>query len=154
MDNRELLNTFYTAFSKTDAEKMVACYHEDIIFQDPAFGTLHGIKAKNMWRMLLSRNSEIKIDYQIIHCDEATGKVEWIAHYAFGPSKRPVINKVQGKFKFKDGKIFAHKDTFDFWKWSRQAIGPIGYLLGWSSFFKKSIQKKTNKLLASFSEKQ
>ncbi len=154
MDNRELLDTFYIAFSKANAEKMVSCYHEEIIFQDPAFGTLHGIQAKNMWRMLLGRNSEIKISYQIISCDEATGKVDWVAHYAFGPNKRAVTNKVQGNFEFKDGKIIVHKDTFDLWKWSQQAMGPIGYLLGWSSFLKKSIQKKTNKLLASFSEKQ
>jgi len=111
MDNRELLDTFYIAFSKANAEKMVSCYHEEIIFQDPAFGTLHGIQAKNMWRMLLGRNSEIKISYQIISCDEATGKVDWVAHYAFGPNKRAVTNKVQGNFEFKDGKIIVSKGT-------------------------------------------
>lgn len=154
MDNRDLLDTFYKGFNKANAEEMVSCYHEEIIFQDPAFGTLHGSQAKNMWRMLLSRNSSIKISYQIVACDENQGKVDWIARYTFGPKKRSIINKVTGDFKFRDGKIISHEDSFDLWKWSRQAMGPIGYFLGWSNLLKTSIQKKTNKLLTSFSEKQ
>ncbi|WP_299159185.1 nuclear transport factor 2 family protein [uncultured Tenacibaculum sp.] len=45
---KTIIENFYKAFSKIDAEAMVQCYHEDIVFNDPAFGTLKGDKAKNM----------------------------------------------------------------------------------------------------------
>tara|TARA_R100001369_G_scaffold92866_1_gene140663 strand:+ start:35359 stop:35562 length:204 start_codon:yes stop_codon:yes gene_type:complete len=48
---------------------------------------LEGEQAKNMWKMLLSRNSDIEIRYQILECDQSTGKVDWVATYLFGPKK-------------------------------------------------------------------
>ena len=87
MENRILLDSFYTAFSEGNPDKMISCYHEKIHFQDPAFGTLEGEQAKNMWKMLLSRNSDIEIRYQILECDQSTGKVDWVATYLFGPKK-------------------------------------------------------------------
>ena len=66
MDNKTTIEYFYTAFANGDAERMVNCYHEQIEFYDPAFGKLHGEKAKNMWRMLLSRNKNIDISFSDI----------------------------------------------------------------------------------------
>ena len=37
-----LITEFYSAFQRLDAEAMAACYTEDVLFSDPAFGTLHG----------------------------------------------------------------------------------------------------------------
>ncbi len=45
---KEQIELFYSAFDNLDAEKLVAQYHEDIIFEDPAFGVLKGDRAKNM----------------------------------------------------------------------------------------------------------
>ena len=47
-----LITKFYTSFKNIDADYMVECYHKDIIFIDPAFGTLKGEHTKNIWRML------------------------------------------------------------------------------------------------------
>ena len=45
------IEIFYTAFSELDAETMASCYAKNVVFEDPAFGILKGVHAKNMWRM-------------------------------------------------------------------------------------------------------
>ena len=44
------------------------------------------------------------------------------------------------EFLFRDGKIWAHTDTFNFHRWAGQALGFTGLLLGWTSFFQKKVQ--------------
>jgi ketosteroid isomerase-like protein len=39
-----LIRDFYTAFSCLDAEVMCACYSKDVLFSDPAFGTLRSFQ--------------------------------------------------------------------------------------------------------------
>lgn len=149
--NAQLIENFYTAFSNGDADRMNACYHDDIVFEDPAFGRLEGDRAKAMWEMLMSRGKEsTTILASNIKADDKSGSAKWVANYVYGPKKRKVENRVQASFEFKDGKIIQHTDVFDLWKWSRQAIGPTGYLLGWSSFMKNKMQKTTEKLLDTY----
>lgn len=151
MTNQKLIEKFYTSFSNTDIRGMLNCYHDDITFTDPAFGTLQGDRAKAMWQMLLSKsNGETQITFNSIKTKKNTGSVNWKAVYTYGPKKRNVINNITANFTFLDGKIIEHIDTFSLWKWSKQALGTSGYLLGWSSFFKSKIQNKTNNLLDKF----
>ena len=56
----------------------------------------------------------------------------WVAHYAFGPQQRPVVNHVTSVFDFEDGRIKRQKDTFDFHAWAAMALGAKGRLLGWT----------------------
>ncbi len=151
MQNEELIQSFYKAFAKSDAAKMIACYHDDITFTDPAFGTLNGQRAKQMWQMLLSQKSSgAKISFENISATDTNGQASWTAQYTYGDQKRQVVNHVQANFEFKDGQIIKHTDTFDLWSWSKQALGPIGYLLGWSAFMKNKVQKTTNDKLDAF----
>ena len=151
MDTTELLQKFYKSFSEGNAEEMIACYHDSVIFHDPAFGTLQGNSAKYMWEMLLSKkDTDLKIDYKILKADEKYGEVYWTANYNYGPKKRKVLNKVTASFEFKDGKILRHTDDFNLWNWSKQALGISGYLLGWSSYMRDQIQKKTGELLSTY----
>lgn len=55
---KSIIEKFYQAFENFDAEGMIEYYHNEIKFEDPAFGVLRGEKAKNMWRML-SLNSRM-----------------------------------------------------------------------------------------------
>ena len=151
--NIELITRFYDSFAHADAEGMVGCYADDILFQDPAFGNLKGEDAKNMWRMLmLNGKGEIKITYGDISADDKTGSAKWKAEYIFSKTGRHVVNRIQAQFKFKDGKISVHSDSFNLWKWSAQALGWKGYLLGWSPFMKNKIQKQTHALLSNFTQ--
>lgn len=151
MTNSELITNFYESFAKGDAEGMVACYHKDVQFQDPAFGVLKNEDAKNMWRMLISRSKgEIKLSFSNVKANENAGSANWRAEYTFSATRRKVINIISAKFEFKDGKIIKHADSFDIYKWSRQALGLKGYLLGWTSFMQKKIQQQSNSLLKKF----
>ena len=130
---------------------MIECYHEDVTFQDSAFGTLRGKRAGYMWLMLLSnKNSDVAVEYAILEAEDMPDKVSWVAEYKYGPKKRNVINRVAATFEFKDDKIIRHTDYFDLWAWSRQALGLSGYALGWSSWMKNKIQEETNKRLSQF----
>lgn len=140
MNNAALIEKFYTSFAGSDAEGMVSCYADDIVFEDPAFGVLKGHQAKSMWRMLLAgAGGGISIQFSNVTATETTGHADWIAVYNFSKTNRKVTNRVSAQFQFKDGKIIRHTDTFDMWKWSKQALGMPGYLLGWSSFMKKKV---------------
>lgn len=133
---------------------MVNCYADDVVFTDPAFGELHGNDAKNMWRMLIaSSKGKIKITFSDVKAEGQTGSANWVAEYIFSKSGRPVINRISAEFEFENGKIKRHKDHFDLWKWSRQALGWKGYLLGWSSFMKNKLQQQTRGLLNAYGKK-
>ncbi len=154
MQNETTITQFYTAFSNNNIDKMLECYHDEVTFEDPAFGKLEGEHAKNMWRMLLLRGGDtMKITFKNVTANTNTGSAEWTAIYEYGEQKRKVTNNVNANFKFKDGKIIKHTDTFDLWKWTQQALGLSGYLLGWSSFMKGKIQQQTNGLLRKFENK-
>jgi ketosteroid isomerase-like protein len=151
MNNTELITNFYQSFANGDAEAMVACYHDSIQFQDPAFGVLKGEDAKNMWRMLIGRNKgNIKISFSNVKANEKTGSADWRAEYVFSVTGRKVINIISAEFEFKDGKIIKHTDSFDIYKWSKQALGMKGYLLGWTSFMQHKIQQQSNSLLKKY----
>jgi len=152
MTNKELITKFYQSFVDGDVEGMIRCYHDEIVFQDPAFGTLKGEMAKNMWRMLLSRRSEsTKITFSDVQETAEGGTAHWIASYVYGPKNRKVVNHVYAHIAIADGKMIVHTDTFDMWKWTQQALGLSGYLLGWSSFLKGKIQYKLNAMLTKYS---
>lgn len=153
MSHTELIEIFYQSFSRGDAEGMVSCYHNDIQFQDPAFGVLKNEDVKNMWRMLLGRNKgNIHITFSDIIANDKTGSANWVAEYIFSQTGRKVINVVSAKFEFKDEKIIRHTDYFDIYKWSKQALGLKGYLLGRTSFMQKRIQQQSNFLLNKYTE--
>jgi hypothetical protein len=51
-----------------------------------------------------------------------------------------------------DGKIVEHSDAFSLHKWSSQALGFMGRLLGWNSFFQRKIKNQARKNLLKFME--
>lgn len=154
MRPQETITQFYSSFSNGDIETMLSCYHDEITFEDPAFGTLNGERAKAMWQMLLSRKEESDFSLSFTIDPNSDDKANWVAQYNYGSKKRKVVNRVSARFKFKDGKIIQHVDSFDLWKWTQQALGFPGYLLGWSTYMKRKIQQTTNKALDKFIAKQ
>lgn len=149
---KQLVETFYSAFKNLDAETMINCYHEQVVFEDPAFGVLKGNHAKNMWRMLCEsqKGKDFKIIYSNIEANNLKGEAHWEAFYTFSKTGRKVHNVIQAQFEFKEGKIIKHTDTFNLYKWSKQAFGLTGFLLGWTSFFKNKLKVQTNQLLSKY----
>lgn len=151
--NESLITKFYTAFANADAKTMSECYHPKIHFIDPAFGLLKEDQVSDMWKMLIQKSKgNIKIEFSDIKADDFSGSARWIATYNFSKTNRQVINNIRAEFVFQDGLIIKHTDSFDVWKWSKQAFGPTGYLLGWTGFFHKKIKEQALLSLKKFQE--
>ena len=151
--NERLIETFYTSFQNSDAKGMIACYHEDVEFSDPVFPRLRGRRARAMWSMLNERKADPKDrTFDAVRADDKRGSAHWEARYKFPSTGRPVHNIIDAEFEFEGGKIKRHTDTFAFWRWSRQALGAPGLLLGWGPL-KGPLRARLSKLLDEYMEK-
>ena len=138
--NAQLIDRFYTAFAARDGAAMTACYHPDASFSDPVFPDLHGAQVGGMWRMLTSRAKDLKIEHSAVEADDSQGKAHWEAWYTFSGTGRFVHNVIDARFTFKDGLILSHTDDFDLYRWSRQALGATGWLLGWTPMVRDKVR--------------
>lgn len=148
--NEEIIHQFYTAFQRGDYQRMQQCYHPEAGFSDPAFPGLTSREVKAMWQMLLTASRDLKVTYDRVEANDQTGSCHWDAYYTFSRTGRKVHNSIDASFQFKDGKIFRHTDSFDFWRWSRQSLGASGWLLGWTPLLKGKVQSMARKNLEQF----
>lgn len=139
--NAELIEKFYTAFQKRDGAAMAACYAPDVKFADEVFPDLEGDRAGGMWKMLCSRAADLRVEFRDVQANDTEGSAHWDAYYTFTATGRKVVNRIDAKFKFKDGLIREHRDSFDFYAWARQALGPMGLLLGWTPMVKNKVRR-------------
>ncbi|MCB1055815.1 MAG: nuclear transport factor 2 family protein [Acidobacteria bacterium] len=148
--NAELIERFYTAFKHRDAAGMVACYHPQVEFSDPVFPNLKGPRARAMWKMLCERGKDLEIEFEGIEADDTSGRAHWRAFYTFTATGRPVENRIYARFVFEDGRIIRHRDSFDLWRWSAQALGLKGRLLGWTPLMREAIRRQAARSLDAF----
>lgn len=148
--NSALITRFYQAFQRLDGEAMAACYAPDVLFSDPVFGTLRGRDAADMWRMLTARATGLTMAFDSVRSDERSGAAHWVATYPFSQTGRTVVNDIQARFVFRDGLISEHHDSFSLWKWSAQALGLKGQLLGWSPLVQSRVRAQASKGLQAF----
>ena len=139
--NQELLERFFNAFARRDWLTMTACYHPLGRFKDPVFD-LEGAHISGMWKMLLTRGQDLQVTYRNVQADDSRGSVQWEARYTFSNTSNKVHNVVNSSFVFSEGKILEQIDRFDFWRWSRQALGTPGVFLGWSGMFRARVSKQ------------
>jgi hypothetical protein len=129
---------------------MTACYAPGAHFRDPAFGDLEGEEIGAMWRMLTGRATDLKIELHEHEAGADSGSAHWIARYTFSTG-RPVVNDIQAKFRFADdGLITDHVDDFDFRKWAKQALGPMGNLVAVLPPLRSKARGKALEQLAAF----
>ena len=148
--NKQLIENFYTSFQKLDWRGMHECYHAEAFFYDPVFEDLDASKTQAMWKMLCLQAKDFSLEYSKVQADNEYGSCEWKATYVFSKTGRKVVNRVKSHFKFHEGKFIEHMDDFDLYAWSRQAFGPGGWILGWSSFLKKKIRNTAKLSLERF----
>lgn len=140
--NDATIVAFYEAFAARNGAAMAALYAPDAKFSDPVFTGLTGDEPGMMWKMLTERADDLKIELAEHSASEESGTARWIATYSFTQTGRKVVNDVHAHFRFQDGLITEHMDDFSFYKWSRQALGPSGALLGWTPIIRGAVQKK------------
>ncbi len=148
--NDELIQRFYAAFAEGRGDSMAACYTDDAHFSDPVFPDLNGAEPGQMWRMLTGASDDLRIELVEHEAGEETGSARWQAHYTFTQTGRPVTNDVRATFRFRDGLIADHQDDFDFHRWSRQALGLPGLLLGWTPILRSQVRGKAAERLEEF----
>ncbi|MFD0963424.1 nuclear transport factor 2 family protein [Pseudofulvibacter geojedonensis] len=149
MTQKETIEKFYKAFQELDVKTMNSCYHKNIEFTDPGFGTLYGDEARNMWIMICERAKNFSLTYSKL----TESSAHWEAKYDFSKTRRKVHNKIDAYFEFKDGLIIKHLDTFNLHKWASQALGFKGWLLGGTPFFKKKLNRQTKQMLVKYMQK-
>lgn len=152
-DPRELIERFYAAFAKRDAEAMIACYHPQVRFSDSVFVDLDARETAGMWRMLCERAQDFSLEASNIQASGERGSAHWEARYLFSATGRRVHNVIDAEFRFAEGKIIEHRDSFDFYRWSRQALGLPGLLLGWTPMLRNKVRAQARKGLAIYLER-
>ncbi len=137
----ELIEEFYAAFARLDGEGMADCYSPFARFSDPVFTDLRDEEPGAMWRMLTGRARDLEVRLLEHEADDERGRARWVADYTFSTGNR-VHNDVLARFRFEDGLIVEHVDTFSFYAWSRQAMGGIGRVIGWSPLLRNMVRSK------------
>ncbi len=145
----DLIARFYDALARRDGDAMAACYHPDVHFRDEVFD-LRGPRAGAMWRMLCDRGADLSVTASEITAADGYGAAHWVATYTISQTGRRVRNDIRAAFMFRDGLIGAHRDTFSFWRWSRQALGAPGLLLGWTPWLRAKVAAQAAKGLDAY----
>jgi ketosteroid isomerase-like protein len=146
--HRRTIENFYNAFAQLDPDAMAECYATDATFDDEVFSLRGKREVTAMWRMLCeavrTQGAEVwRLEFGDVHARAAHGRAHWEAHYRFGGTGRLVHNSIDARFTFnRMGLIVQHRDRFDFWRWSRQALGLPGWLLGWSPPMRRLVRSK------------
>jgi hypothetical protein len=143
--NHALITRFYGAFAVLDAEAMAACYAEDVAFDDPVFCLRGRREAAGMWAMLCTAvkgraRDDWRLEFSRVEADDRRGRAHWEPRYRFSATGRMVHNIIDAEFEFRDGLIVRHHDRFGFWRWSRQALGAPGWLLGWTPVVRNKVR--------------
>ena len=139
--NQELVERFYVAFAQLDGEAMAACYGPGARFSDPVFVGLEGAQPGAMWKMLTARARDLEVTLAEHDAGAERGSAHWLADYTFSTGRR-VHNDVRAAFRFQDGLIVDHQDSFSFYAWARQALGPVGLALGWTPVLQAKVRRE------------
>lgn len=148
---RATIARLYDAFARLDGAAMQACYADDARFDDEVFSLRGPREIGAMWSMLCTsvRASEAgRAAWRLNTHGLADDRVRWEVHYLFGPRARPVHNVIDARFGFDAaGRITRHHDRFDFRRWSRQALGPPGWLLGGTPWLRARVRSQAARAL-------
>ena len=150
--NEELLTAFYSALADGSAETMAASYADDATFSDPVFPDLDADGVRNMWRMFCAGGTDLAVTFSDVRADAAAGSARWEPVYTFPKTGRKVHNVIDSTFTFRDGLIVRHRDDFDFYRWSRMALGPVGVALGWTPVVRNQVRQQAARQLRRFRE--
>lgn len=147
--HRELIERFYAAFAQRDWQGMVACCHPRIHYSDESYD-LRGERVGLLWQMHCTSDADLRIELIDVDADDLWGCARWERHTTNLDTGRPVHQRIDAEFAFRDGLIARHVDSFDFWTWSRQAFGPRGWLMGWSDTMRDQVRERARDGLSAF----
>jgi hypothetical protein len=138
----ETIKRLYDALDRHDGDGAAACYTDEAVFEDPAFGRLEGGAVKDMWRMLCERSDDLQVVLIEHGADGAEGWAHWSAAYTFGGTGRTVVNDIQSRFFFEGDLIRDQVDSFSLRRWGGQALGRRGTVLGTAGLLGRAVRKQ------------
>jgi hypothetical protein len=150
------IHEFYEAFRRLDAAAMKNAYATNARFEDPGFSLRGADEIGAMWAMLcdgVRKNGRDVWDIEVSGIEAAgdRGRAHWEPRYRFSATGRLVHNIIDARFTFNEaGRIVLHEDSFDFWRWARQALGPTGLLLGWTPLLRSAVRSKARRGLDAY----
>ena len=150
--SQQTIERLYAAFAKLDSAAMAACYAPEACFDDEAFSLQGRAQISAMWTMLCDAVKAKGRDVWKLEVSQVTERsAHWEPTYNFSATGRTVHNIIDAEFEFDAaGLIVRQRDRFDFWRWSRQALGTPGLLLGWSPFLRNKVRAQAAKNLERF----
>jgi SnoaL-like domain len=148
--SRETIERFYKAFADLDSKTMAACYAQDATFEDEVFKLKGRTHVGGMWAMLCSAVKRSgRSDWKLEVRDITDTSAHWEPTYRFSATGNRVHNIIDAEFEFDaSGLIRRHRDRFSFWRWARQALGPVGWAFGWSGWLRRKVQRTAVRNLA------
>ena len=128
--NALLLRRLFTSLQNRDHEAMADCYAPSATFRDIAFDLEDRPEIHAMWRMICTTTA-VKVTIEGIEANDHAGRARIVDDYVFSETQRRVINPIESRFKFQDGRIVEHRDECDARRWASQAFGGVkGWVAG------------------------
>ena len=154
--SRDTITRFDAAFELLDGAVMQACYAPDATFEGEVFTLVGQRQVGGMWRMLCEATAAKGSAAWRLEASQITERsAHWEPHYRFSATGRLVHNIIDAEFEFTpSGLIRKHRDRFSFWRWSRQALGTPGLLLGWTPILRNKVRAQAAANLAMYLAKQ
>jgi hypothetical protein len=155
-----VVGRFFEAFAASDWQTMARCYHDKASFSDPVYPDLREERIVYMWHQLLGAAetsklksgsnkahslNNLKLAYRVLFGDERKAQVQWTATYFY--RNRLVTNQVLSTLAIWDDKIVRQVDEYNFWRWSRQALGLTGLAFGAMPWYQRSVQRSAQSRL-------
>ena len=143
----ETIQRLYEALNRHDGDAAAACYTDDAVFRDPAFGRLTDGAVKDMWRMLCERSHDLEAVLLDSGAEGTEGWARWSARYTFSGTGRTVVNDIRARFRFRDDLIAEHVDTFSLRRWGGQALGTRGQVMGTTPLLGDAVRRQARREL-------
>lgn len=153
MTNKEVVEDFFRGFDDLDAERMISCLADDIVYNDPIYGILNGEDVRSLWKMRCKDLSGLSLEIiEFKELDHEYATCKWRSSFFSKSAARQVDMVVTSFMKLRNGKIAEHSDAYKLSDWLAKAYGVTGVFLGWTGWMKKREQKKFHGLLEKFIE--
>jgi ketosteroid isomerase-like protein len=146
----ETITRLYDALNQHDGDTAAACYTDDAVFRDPAFGRLTDGAVKDMWRMLCERSGDLAVDLIDCGAEGADGWARWAASYTFSGTGRSVVNDIRSRFRFRDDLIAEQVDSFSLRRWGAQAIGRRATVMGTTPLLGYMVRRQARRQLSAY----